>query len=58
MSNATVTDLAEAAKMVNALLQWGDLRARIGRTYRLSQAAEAHEAMEQHTVRGRILVLP
>lgn len=58
MSNATVTDLAEAAKMINALLQRGDLRARIGRTYRLSQAAEAHEAMEQHTVRGRILVLP
>lgn len=58
MSNATVTDLAEAAKVINALLQDGRLRARVGQTYRLLQAAEAQKAMEDHTVRGRILIVP
>lgn len=58
MSNATVTDFAQAAEVINTLLQDGRLCARIGQTYRLSQAAEAQKAMEDHTVRGRILVVP
>jgi len=58
MSNASVADLAEAAETINALLQRSQLRARLGATYRLAQAGEAHKAMEEHTVHGRILVIP
>lgn len=58
MSNATVTDFADAAEVINALLRSGHLCARVGQTYRLRQAAEAQKAMEDHAVRGRILVVP
>ncbi len=58
MSNASVADLAEAAETINALLQRSQLQARLGATYRLDEVAEAHKAMEDHTVHGRILIVP
>ncbi|HIW45654.1 MAG TPA: NADPH:quinone reductase [Candidatus Yaniella excrementigallinarum] len=58
MSNASVADLAEAAVTINALLQRSQLQARLGATYRLAQAVQAHTAMEEHAVHGRIVVIP
>ncbi|MGO2863498.1 MAG: zinc-binding dehydrogenase, partial [Brevibacterium sp.] len=34
------------------------LRSRIGATFHLAEAAEAHRALEGGGVRGRILILP
>lgn len=61
ISNASVADLAGAAAQVNCLLARGELRMRIGRRLRLSDAAEAHrlpEAQGSDKVRGRIVVIP
>lgn len=58
ISNASVSDLAAAAAMVNSALAAGHLRYRVGATYTLAHAAEAHAAMESGSVRGRILVRP
>lgn len=56
ISNASVDDLARAARTINLLLASGRLRARIGATYTLADAARAHQAMAEHAVRGRIIV--
>ncbi|NKQ54338.1 zinc-binding dehydrogenase [Amycolatopsis sp. K13G38] len=58
ISNASVSDLAAAAKVINAGLASGRLRGRVGATYALADAAKAHAAMESGSVRGRILVRP
>lgn len=58
ISNAAVTDLAKAARVINSLLARGRLAARIGATFHLAEAARAHEALESGSVRGRVLVLP
>ncbi|MBL0707225.1 NADPH:quinone reductase [Sinomonas sp. JC656] len=58
ISNASVTDLARAARVINGLLAAGRLVSRIGATFRLADAAQAHEAMATGGVRGRVLVLP
>ncbi|MFD4294846.1 alcohol dehydrogenase catalytic domain-containing protein [Rhodococcus sp. NPDC058505] len=57
ISNASVDDLAAAARTVNGLLP-GRLRGRVGATYRLEDAAAAHRALESGAARGRILVVP
>ena len=51
-------DLAEAAQAINRMLATGRLRGRIGATFHLAEAAEAHRALEGGGVRGRILILP
>lgn len=58
ISNASAADLADAAQAINQMLATGRLRGRIGATYRLAEAAEAHKALEGGGVRGRILILP
>jgi NADPH:quinone reductase len=39
-------------------IQQGRLSVRIDRTYRLAEAAKAHEAFEQRQISGRVLLLP
>jgi NADPH:quinone reductase-like Zn-dependent oxidoreductase len=58
ISNASASDLAAAAKTINAGLADGTLRPRIGARMPLIQAAEAHRLQETGKVSGRILVLP
>lgn len=58
ISNATETDLAEAAATVNKLLADGALAARSITTLPLQDAARAHSAMEAGTVHGKIVLLP
>ena len=58
ISNASVDELAAAAGAINQLLATGRLRSRTGATYRLDDAAKAHEAMESGGVRGRIVIIP
>lgn len=57
ISNASVSDLASAARAINALLASGSLRAQAGEVFPLSRAADAHRAIEAGA-RGRLLVLP
>jgi NADPH:quinone reductase-like Zn-dependent oxidoreductase len=56
ISNASVSDLAAAATVVNSGLASGRVRVRVGATYGLADAAAAHAALESGSVRGRILV--
>lgn len=58
ISNASVADLACAARATNRLLAAGNLQSRIGATFHLSEAARAQEAMASGRIRGRIIVLP
>lgn len=58
ISNASVADLASAARHINALLAGGRLRLRIGARFPLAEAARAHELLAGGGARGRILVLP
>ena len=58
ISNATVADLAAAAKTVNTLLEDGSLRARNVTVLPLSGAAAAHAALEAGTVHGKIVLVP
>lgn len=58
ISNASVSDLAQAAVTINHMLAMGTLKARIGATFRLSEASKAHRAIESGKIHGRILVLP
>lgn len=58
ISNASVDDLAHAARAINRLLAAGRLDARIGATFHLAEAAKAHAAMASGSVRGRIVVEP
>jgi NADPH:quinone reductase-like Zn-dependent oxidoreductase len=57
ISNATVTDLAEAATAINDGISRGLLRVRIGTRLSLEESAHAHRLMESGT-RGRIVVVP
>jgi NADPH:quinone reductase-like Zn-dependent oxidoreductase len=57
ISNASVTDLAEAATAINDGIRRGLLQVRIGTRLRLDESAQAHRLMEAGT-RGRIIVLP
>jgi NADPH:quinone reductase-like Zn-dependent oxidoreductase len=58
ISNASAADLAEAAKSINHMLSTGRLKARVGQTFHLAEAAEAHRALEAGGVHGRGLILP
>lgn len=58
ISNASVSDLSSAAKIVNVRLRDGTLRPRIGARMTLAEAAEAHRRQEAGHTSGRILVLP
>ncbi len=61
ISNAPATDLAIAARSINALLARGRLRSRIALTLNLGDAARAHELLENPDPGrkpGRILVRP
>ncbi|MGH8260704.1 MAG: NADPH:quinone reductase [Steroidobacteraceae bacterium] len=58
ISNASIDDLARAARSINGHLTRGRLHGRVGAVFRLSEAAKAHAAMASGTVRGRIVVVP
>ena len=58
ISNASSADLAEAATTLNHMLAARRLKARIGASFHLAEAVEAHRALEAGGVRGRILILP
>jgi NADPH:quinone reductase-like Zn-dependent oxidoreductase len=57
ISNASVADLASAARAINDGLARGLLRVRIGTRLPLEESAHAHRLMESGT-RGRIVVVP
>lgn len=57
ISNASVDDLAAAARATNRLLAQGRLAVRTGATLRLDDAAEAHRLLEGRSVHGRIVVV-
>lgn len=57
ISNASVSDLASAARPINALLAGGALRSRAGEVFPLARAADAHRAVEAGA-EGRLLVVP
>ncbi|MEV0183183.1 NADPH:quinone reductase [Streptomyces sp. NPDC050625] len=61
ISNASVSDLADAAALINRLLAAGRLRTRIGATLPLAEAAQAHRlqsAQGADRPKGRIVVRP
>ncbi|MFB9569575.1 NADPH:quinone reductase [Saccharopolyspora hordei] len=58
ISRATVSELAEAARTINARLADGTLRPRVGARLPLAEAAEAHRRQEAGRTGGRIVVLP
>jgi NADPH2:quinone reductase len=52
---------AELAGRANDLFTWvaaGKLRVRIGATFSLTQAAEAHRALEGRATTGKVLLIP
>ena len=57
ISNASVTDLAGAARAIDDGLSRGLLRVRIGTPLPLEESAEAHRLVEGGT-HGRVVVLP
>lgn len=57
ISNASVADLADAARAINDGLARGLLRVRIGTRLPLEESAHAHRLMEAGT-RGKIVVMP
>ncbi|GAA5136905.1 zinc-binding dehydrogenase [Alloalcanivorax gelatiniphagus] len=58
ISNASSTDLADAAEAINTLLANGQLTGRVGQVLNLSQSRTAHELMEAGGHAGRIVVIP
>lgn len=58
LSNASAADLAEAAKVINQMLATGRLKGRVGATFHLAEAADAHRALEAGGVYGRLLIVP
>ena len=56
ISNASASDLAQAATAVNRLLAAGRLNARIGATFALRETDQAYEAMAAGKVPGRIVI--
>jgi NADPH:quinone reductase-like Zn-dependent oxidoreductase len=59
ISNASVSELADAARMINARLADGTVSGRIGARMSLTDAAAAHRMLEAGEVRrGRIVLTP
>jgi NADPH:quinone reductase-like Zn-dependent oxidoreductase len=58
ISRATITELADAAQLINRLLADGQLTARIADQLPLAQAAEAHRRLEAGEVSGRLVLQP
>ncbi len=58
ISNASISDLAAAARVINAELTMGTLRARYLTTMGLADAARAHAAIDQRAITGRLVVVP
>lgn len=58
ISNASVDDLSSAAARINHLLASGAMKTRVGATFHLADAANAHTAMASGSVHGRIVVVP
>ena len=56
ISRATVAELADAARLIEAMLATGQLSARIAAVLPLEAAAEVHARLEAGTVTGRLLV--
>ena len=54
ISNASVSELAEAAPLINRLLAQGVLRVRVAKVMTLADAAQAHRIVELGQVKGRI----
>ncbi|MEZ5607230.1 MAG: NADPH:quinone reductase [Burkholderiaceae bacterium] len=56
ISNASVSELAAAAQVINRLLATGRLQARIGARYALADTAQAYAAMAAGGAPGRIVI--
>lgn len=56
ISNASVSELAAAARDINQLLAQKRLRARVGLTLPLAEASDSHRMLESGGVGGRILI--
>jgi NADPH:quinone reductase-like Zn-dependent oxidoreductase len=56
ISRATVTELADAAQLINLLLDSGQLIARIADQLPLARAADAHRRVEAGEVSGRLVL--
>ncbi|MDR3068139.1 MAG: quinone oxidoreductase [Cellulomonas sp.] len=55
---ATRHELAARTDDLFSLVAGGPLKVRVGATYRLADAAEAHRALESRRTTGKVLVLP
>jgi len=58
IGRATVSQLADAARLINTVLAVGELSARITEVLPLDATAEAHARLEAQTVTGRLLLRP
>ncbi len=58
ISNASVEDLSDTARLINRFLSAGRLPARVAEILPLADAARAHRMLEGGQVRGRILIRP
>ncbi len=56
ISNASVSDLAEAAQLINRLLAQGILRVRVAEVMSLADAGQAHRMVESRQVKGRVVL--
>ena len=56
ISNASVSDLAQAAPLINRLLSQDILRIRVAEVMSLADAAQAHRMVESRQVTGRIVL--
>ena len=56
ISNASVSDLAQAAPLINRLLSQDILRIRVAEVMSLADAAQAHRMVESRQVKGRIVL--
>jgi NADPH:quinone reductase-like Zn-dependent oxidoreductase len=58
ISNASTSDLAATARIINSRLADNTLQARIAARMPLTAAAEAHRQLEAGQAKGRLVVLP
>jgi len=58
ISRATSSQLAEAARLINAMVATGELGARIAEVLPLGATAEVHARIEAQTLTGRVLLRP